>query len=372
MKLGIIGLPNVGKSTLFNTITNMNVLEANYPFATIQPNVGIVSVTDDRLNFLAHSFKSQKVIQTQIQFVDIAGLVKNASKGEGLGNKFLGHIKDVDAVCHVVKCFEDPNIIHVYDKIDPVEESNIIEIELILSDLEQIEKRLLKLNKTKKTKEECYLDEIKLLNKLKNHLEKEMMNISEIDLNEKELKIIKSLNLLSLKPMIYIGNFKENDLNDLQNNLFFKKMSKYSEEKKRKFIPVCVLLEKEISTLDIEEQKSFLQNLNLKKSALEEIIQNSYKLLGLQTYFTSGPTETRAWSFIKGMTASECAGLIHSDFQKGFIKAEIYNYEDLKNFPNFSKIKENGKLRLEGRNYLVQDGDIIHFYFNVSKQQNKN
>ncbi|MEZ0180503.1 redox-regulated ATPase YchF ['Camptotheca acuminata' phytoplasma] len=366
MKVGIIGLPNVGKSTLFNAITNMNVLEANYPFATIQPNVGVASVDDERLHFLAKLFQSQKVVKTQIQFIDIAGLVKNASKGEGLGNKFLGNIRDVDAICHVVKCFENPNIMHVNEKVNPTEESDIIETELILSDLEQIEKRLAKLNKQKKSlKEQEFLEESELLNKIKISLENN--TISSINLNSHESKIIKNFNLLSLKPMIYICNFQEKDLLNLKDNLFFQQMKLYSESQNRKIIPVCILLEKEISILSEEEQQNFLKIYNLKQNALQEIIQSSYNLLGLQTFFTAGKTETKAWSFLKNMTAPECGRIIHSDFERGFIKVEVCNYEDLFQFQSVAKAKENGKIRLEGKNYLVQDGDIIIFHFNVTK-----
>ncbi|KND62692.1 redox-regulated ATPase YchF [Candidatus Phytoplasma phoenicium] len=365
MKVGIIGLPNVGKSTLFNVITNLQVLEANYPFATIQPNLGTVSVPEPRLNYLAQIFLSKKTIPTQIQFIDIAGLVKNASKGEGLGNKFLSHIRDVDAICHVVKCFDNPNIIHVNKQINPVEDSNIIETELILSDLEQIEKRLNKINQQKKRIKSKETEiEIQLLNQLKTALESEK-SLSYLNFNLEELKIIKNFNLLSFKPMIYIGNFEEKNLNNLKNNIFFQQMKLYSQKKNREFLPVCVLLEKKITSLKQKEQKTILQFYNIQESSLKEIIQKSYELLGLKTYFTTGEKETKAWAFTKGMTAPECASLIHTDFQHGFIKAKIFNYEDLIKYPNLAKLKEKGKIRFESKNYIVQDGDIINFYFNV-------
>ncbi|TVY12159.1 redox-regulated ATPase YchF [Candidatus Phytoplasma pini] len=365
MKVGIVGLPNVGKSTLFNAITNMKVLEANYPFATIEPNVGIVNVQDKRLNDISRFSQSKKIITTQIEFVDIAGLVENASKGEGLGNKFLGHIRNVNTLCHVVKCFQDPNIMHVIENNNPIKEIEIIETELILSDLEQIEKRLSKIIKTNKNKKDFELQkETEILNKLKNYLENEI-TISNLKFEKEELKIIKNFNLMTLKPMIYLGNFQEKDLKDLKNNLFFQEMESYSRKKNKKFIPVCILLEKKLSNLENKEKDFFLQKYNLKQNMLQEVIQKNYELLGLQTYFTSGPIETRAWSFIKGMTAPECAGIIHTDFQRGFIKAEVFNYQDLSQYQNLIKIKQNGKLRLEGKKYLVKDGDIIHFRFNV-------
>ncbi|XXP77542.1 MAG: redox-regulated ATPase YchF [Lettuce witches'-broom phytoplasma] len=365
MKVGIVGLPNVGKSTLFNVLTNMNILEANYPFATIEPNVGIVPIQDKRLNHLASLFQSQKIIPTQIEFIDIAGLVEGASKGEGLGNKFLGHIRNVDTICHVVKCFEDPNIMHVRSHINPIEESNIIETELILSDLEQIEKRLAKINKQKKAKNDKEaLQEQELLTRIKEHLENEKP-VTELQFTPEEQLIIKNFNLLSLKPMMYIGNFHEKDLKDLDQNPFFQAMMTYSQNKHRQFVPLSILLEKELATLEEADRQSFLQEYNLKESALQNVIQQSYQLLGLETYFTTGKDETKAWSFVKGSTAPQCARLIHTDFERGFIRAEVYNYQDIQTLKSLTKIKENGKLRLEGKNYLVQDGDIIVFHFNV-------
>ncbi|MDV3166824.1 MAG: redox-regulated ATPase YchF [Vigna little leaf phytoplasma] len=358
MKVGIIGLPNVGKSTLFNTITKLQALEANYPFATIEPNKGTVLVPDQRLDYLAKVFSSKKKIEAQIQFIDIAGLVQNASKGEGLGNKFLGHIRDVDAICHVVKCFDNPNIIHLMNKIDPTKDSDIIETELILSDIEQIDRRLNKIkqqqNKNKKKETE---NELQMLTKLKQHLENEKP-LSEFNFNLEEKKIIKNFNLLSLKPMIYIGNFEEKDLKNLQYNIFFQQMNLYSFRKNRPFLPTCILLEKQKTNYDVPMK-------NHQSESLKKIIQQSYKMLNLKTYFTVGEKEAHAWTFIDGMKTPECAGLIHTDFQHGFIKAKIFNYEDLIKYENLNKLKEKGKIRLESKNYLVKDGDIITFYFNV-------
>ncbi|WCA22563.1 redox-regulated ATPase YchF [Candidatus Phytoplasma oryzae] len=360
MKVGIVGLPNVGKSTLFNILTNSKALEANYPFATINPNKGIVFVPEPRLDILSNIFQSKNKISTQIEFVDIAGLVKNASKGQGLGNKFLGHIRDVDAICHVVRCFDDPNIINVMDVIDPIKEIEIIETELILSDLEQIEKRIQKINKKN-------LKEINILEKIKKKLfaSEEEKKTFQTNLSLEEKKIIKNFNFISFKPKIYIGNFKKENLNNLLNNIFFKKMIDYSKQKNIYFIPICILLEKEIIELNKEKQEKILKIYNLKKNILKKIIQKSYEILNLQTYFTAGKQESKAWSFLKNMTAPECAGLIHTDFQIGFIKAEVFNYKDLLEYPDLLQLKKKGKIRLEGKKYLVQDGDIINFFFNV-------
>lgn len=323
MKVGIIGLPNVGKSTLFNILTKSKVLEANYPFATINPNKGVVFVPEPRLETLVNIFKSEKKIPTQIEFVDIAGLVKNASKGQGLGNKFLGHIRDVDAICHVIRCFKNPDIINVIEEVNPLKEIEIIETELILSDLEQIEKRIKKINK-QKTKEIYILEKIK-----QDLLSHEKKTFLTKNLSEEDLKILKNFNLLSLKPKIYIGNFGEKDLENLSNNILFQKINDISQKKNIHFIPICITLEKIMVESDIKKQKEIINFYKLKTNVLQEIIQKSYEILNLKTYFTAGKKESKAWSFLKGMTAPECAGLIHSDFQNGFIKAEVFNFEDL-------------------------------------------
>ncbi|WBL31511.1 redox-regulated ATPase YchF [Candidatus Phytoplasma sacchari] len=359
MKVGIVGLPNVGKSTLFNILTKSKVLEANYPFATINPNKGIVIVPEPRLDALANIFKSQKKIPTQIEFVDIAGLVKNASKGQGLGNQFLSNIRDVDAICHIIRCFDNPNIVNVMEKVDPIEEIEIIETEIILSDLEQIERRIKKTNKQN-------LKEIEILEKIKEYLfslgEKK---IYQKELSNEEIKTIKNFNLISFKPKIYIGNFEEKDLNNLSENIFFQQIINYSKNKNIHFIPICIILEKKILEFEIQEQNKILKLYKIKNNALNQIIQKSYEILNLQTYFTTGQKESKAWSFLKGMTAPECAGIIHTDFQIGFIKAEVFNYEDLIKYQDLINLKKRGKIRLEGKKYLVQDGDIITFFFNV-------
>lgn len=361
---GIVGLPNVGKSTLFNAITNKNILAANYPFATIDPNVGVVTVPDNRLNYLEKLYNPAKTIPTTFEFTDIAGLVKGASKGEGLGNKFLSHIREVDAIVEVVRCFEDKNIIHVEGNVDPIRDIEIINVELILSDLEVIDNRISRIGKkAMMSKDKQIQAEISVLEKLKTSLEQNI-SIRQIDLSEEELKIIKPFNLLTLKPIIYMANVNEEDL--VKNgNQYVDIVREYASKENSEVIVVSAKIESELSELDEEEKKEFLNDLGIMESGLDKLIKSTYNLLGLATYFTAGSDECRAWTFKKGMKAPQCAGIIHSDFEKGFIKAEIMSYEDLKNNGSELKVREAGRMRLEGKEYIMNDGDICYFRFNV-------
>lgn len=364
LKAGIIGLPNVGKSTLFNAITKKNILAANYPFATIDPNVGIVVVPDKRLDKLNDMYNPERLIPTQYEFIDIAGLVKGASKGEGLGNKFLSHIREVDAIVHVIRCFEDKNIIHVEGDVDPLRDIDIINIELIMSDLEIIENRISKIEKkahTTNNKDDLF--ELATLEKAKSLLDKEIpLRLGTFD--EKELIILKPFNFISLKPLIYLANISEDDLmgND---NKFLNELMNISSKEKVPVIPMCAKIESELIDLNDEDKQKFLNELGIEMSGLDRLIQVTYKLLGLKTFFTVGKDEVRAWTFTDGMKAPECAGIIHTDFQRGFIKAEVMSYEDLINYGSELKVKEAGKTRIEGKEYLMQDGDICYFRFNV-------
>lgn len=364
LKAGIIGLPNVGKSTLFNAITKKNILAANYPFATIDPNVGIVVVPDKRLDKLNEMYKPERLIPTQYEFIDIAGLVKGASKGEGLGNKFLSHIREVDAIVHVIRCFEDKNIIHVEGEVDPLRDIDIINIELIMSDLEIIENRISKIEKkahTTNNKDDLF--ELATLEKAKSLLDREIpLRLGTFD--EKELLLLKPFNFISLKPLIYLANISEDDLmgND---NKFLTELMNISSKEHVPVIPMCAKIESELIDLNDDEKQKFLNDLGIEMSGLDRLIQVTYKLLGLKTFFTVGKDEVRAWTFTDGMKAPECAGIIHTDFQRGFIKAEVMSYEDLINYGSELKVKEAGKTRIEGKEYLMQDGDICYFRFNV-------
>lgn len=366
LKAGIIGLPNVGKSTLFNAITKKNILAANYPFATIDPNVGVVTVPDKRLEVLNDMYMPERLIATQYEFIDIAGLVKGASTGEGLGNKFLANIREVDAIVQVVRCFENKDIIHVEGTIDPTRDIEIVNYELILSDLEIVENRLAKIEKkamTSNDKEGLY--EVSLLKKLKEILSLgKMLRLEEFD--EKESKLIKTYNLITNKPFIYLANVSEDDLltND---NPYVNKVREYASKEKSSVVLMCAKIESELSELDEESKKEFLKDLGIQNSGLDSLIHNTYHLLGLKTFFTVGSDEVRAWTFKDGMTAPLCAGLIHTDFQKGFIKAEVMSYDDLVKYGSEIKVKEAGRARLEGKDYIMQDGDICLFRFNVTK-----
>ena len=360
---GIVGLPNVGKSTLFNAITKKNILAANYPFATIDPNVGVVVVPDKRLAKLEEMWTPESVVPTSYEFIDIAGLVKGASKGEGLGNKFLSHIREVDAIVEVVRCFDDENITHVEGSTDPIRDIEIINLELIFSDLEVINSRIGKQEKRAiSTKDKDALIEVELLKKIKEALEKNIP-ARRLDYTEDEEKILKSFNLLTKKPLIYAANVSEKEINE--ENLYGKLVKEYASKESSEVVVISAKVESELSELEEEEKQMFLDELGIDDSGLNKLIKSTYSLLGLATYFTAGDKEVRAWTFKKGMKAPACAGLIHSDFERGFIKAEVISYDDYVKYNGEKGAKENGKLRLEGKEYEMQDGDICLFRFNV-------
>lgn len=361
---GIVGLPNVGKSTLFNAITKKNILAANYPFATIDPNVGVVTVPDKRLEFLENLYVPESLVPTTFEFTDIAGLVKGASSGEGLGNKFLSHIREVDAIVEVVRCFEDNNIIHVENSVDPIRDIEIINVELVLADLEVVENRIGRIGKkAAMSKDKETLKEVELLNKIKEAL---IQNISirKLNFDEDELKILKPFNFLTLKPIIYMANISEDDLIG-GGNEYVEKVKEYANAENSSVITVCAKIESELSELNDEDKTNFLNELGVEESGLDKLIKATYDLLGLATYFTSGSDEVRAWTFKKGMKAPACAGIIHTDFERGFIRAEIMSYDDLEQYGDEKAVREAGKMRLEGKEYVMQDGDICHFRFNV-------
>ena len=360
---GIVGLPNVGKSTLFNAITKKSILMANYPFATIDPNVGVVIVPDERIDVLKNMYNPERVIPTTYEFTDIAGLVKGASNGEGLGNKFLSHIREVDAVVEVVRCFDDENIIHVDGSVDPIRDIEVINVELVLSDLEIVTSRINRIGKkAMTTKNKDDVKEIELLERIKEALESNIP-VRKLGLDEEEKKLISSFNLITLKPIIYALNVEDNDINT--GNNYTKLVEDYAKKEGSETAIICAKLESELSELDEEEKKLFLDDLGIKESGVERLINKTYNLLGLATFFTVGKDEVRAWTFKKGSKAPECAGIIHSDFEKGFIKAEVMSYNDLVNAGSELKVRELGKARIEGKEYIMQDGDICHFRFNV-------
>ena len=364
LKAGIVGLPNVGKSTLFNAITKKHILAANYPFATIEPNVGVVTVPDYRLDFLNNLYKPKSLVPTTFEFTDIAGLVKGANTGEGLGNKFLSHIREVDAICEVVRCFDDDNIIHVETSVDPIRDIEIIALELILADLDIVENRLSKIEKkAKMSKDKEGLKEVALLTKLKECLQNDKA-VRALELDEDELLIMKPYNLLTAKPIIYVANLSEDELSN-KDNKYLKIVEEYASGENAKVISVCAKVEEELCELDDKDKKELLKSLGVDFSGLDKLIQATYSLLGLKTFFTSGVDEVRAWTFPDGMKAPDCAGIIHTDFKKGFIRAEVMSYKDLEEYKDEKIVKEKGKVRLEGKEYQMQDGDICYFRFNV-------
>lgn len=366
MKLGIVGLPNVGKSTLFNSLTKAGAESANYPFCTIDPNVGIVPVPDERLQVLGELYNSEKIIPATIEFVDIAGLVKGASKGEGLGNQFLSNIREVDAIVHVVRCFEDSNIIHVDGSVDPLRDIETINLELIFSDIEMLERRIARTSKGAKN-DKALAKELELLQKLKKHLEDGNMAKSFVDTqDDEEVALLKSYNLLTYKPVIYAANVKEDDLaNDGADNSFVQQVREFAKNEQSEVFVICAQIEQEIAELDDEEKRMFLEELGLSESGLEKLIRASYHLLGLISYLTAGPKETRAWTITRGTKAPQAAGKIHSDFERGFIRAEIVSYDNLVECKSYTVAKEKGLVRSEGKDYVVQDGDVVLFRFNV-------
>ncbi len=361
---GIVGLPNVGKSTLFNAITKKNILAANYPFATIDPNVGVVVVPDKRLEFLENMYMPERTIPTSYEFTDIAGLVKGASLGEGLGNQFLSHIREVDAIVEVVRCFEDANIIHVEGDVDPIRDIEIINVELMLADLDVANTRLEKIGKkATMSKDKDIKLEAELLTRVKEALEKDIP-LRKISFNEEEEKLIRNFHFLTIKPIIYMANVSEEDLVQ-DGNKYVDKVREYASNEGSEVVVVSAKIESELSELNEEDKMLFLQDLGIKESGLDKLVNATYQLLGLATYFTAGSDECRAWTFKKGMKAPECAGIIHSDFERGFIKAEVMSFSDLEACGNEKAVKETGKLRLEGKEYIMQDGDICLFRFNV-------
>ncbi|KGO13329.1 redox-regulated ATPase YchF [Clostridium botulinum] len=365
MKLGIVGLPNVGKSTLFNAITKAGAESANYPFCTIEPNVGVVSVPDKRLDVLEKMYNSKKKVPTAIEFYDIAGLVKGASKGEGLGNKFLSHIREVEAIVHVVRCFEDSNIVHVDGSVDPIRDIETISLELIFSDIELMQRRIEKNNKLAKSGNKEAKAEEALMKRIVAHLE-EGKPVRTLELEEDEEKLVKSYFLLTSKPVLYAANVSEDDLmSGNPENEFVKKVKEFAKAENSEVITLCARLEEELSTLEDDEKAEMLSEYGLEESGLDKLVQSSYKLLGLISFLTAGQVEVRAWTIVKGTKAPKAAGKIHTDIEKGFIRAEVISYDKLIECGSEAHAKEKGFFRLEGKEYVMQDGDIVNFRFNV-------
>ena len=361
---GIVGLPNVGKSTLFNAITNSQVLAENYPFATISPNVGVVEVPDERMEEFVRFYNPKKTIYTTFEFTDIAGLVKGASKGEGLGNQFLANIRETDAIVHVVRCFDDANIEHVEGSVDPVRDIEEINLELCLADLDSVVNRIGKIAKKAQTKDKDAVRELAVLTKMKEALEAGKP-VRLLELSDDDKAFIRNYGLLTAKPVIYVANMSDEEIMAPEENSYYQAVKAFAEAEGSECIAICAKIEEELSGLDKEEKQAFLDDLGIPCSGLDQIIQAAYHLLGLRTFFTVGEPECRAWTFKEGMKAPQCAGIIHTDFEKGFIRAEIYSYEDFMEYHSEVALKEHGKIRLEGKEYLMQDGDIVFFRFNV-------